>query len=193
MLGYGVRAELGHLAQHRPAAPGARALVPPAAGDPGQRLQPRPHRIGVGVVGVIDHGYPVGPIRHLHPVPRHRPGAGQCRRHLVDTGSAFQRDRAGAQRVGDLMVAVDRELDLRLWLADSFRVHREPRPGQFVQRHRSGPDVRGGALAATDPDHPRRGYLGHGRHHRIVGVEYDHPRLRDGLWQFGFCPRDGLT
>ena len=57
---------------------------PAAAGDPGQCLQAGPHRVGVGVVGVVDHRHAVGAGGHLHPVPRHRAGAGQRGGHLLD-------------------------------------------------------------------------------------------------------------
>ena len=54
-----------------------------AAGHPGQRLQPGPHRVGVGVVGVVDDGDAVGAGAHLpsgagtpgRPPPAPRPPA----------------------------------------------------------------------------------------------------------------------
>ena len=57
--------ELGHPAQHGPGA---------AAGCPtdGQRLQRRPHRLRVGVVGVVDHGDAVRTVGDLHPPPGRR-------------------------------------------------------------------------------------------------------------------------
>ena len=176
MLGYRILAELGHLAQHRPAAPGGRARLLPAVGNPGQGLQSGAHRIRVGVVSVVDHRDPVGAGGHLHPVPRYRACRGKRVGYLLDAGTALQRDRARAQRVRDLMIAVHPELDLRL---GAFGMQRKTRPGQFVQRHAFGPDVAGtrvGVGRAADPDHPGLGELGHRGDSRVVYVEDDRPR-----------------
>ena len=54
-------AELAHLAQHRPAGP--------VAGHADQGLQGGPHRLGVRVVGVVDHRDAVGAFGHLHTPP----------------------------------------------------------------------------------------------------------------------------
>lgn len=166
MLGYRVVTEFAHLAQHRPTAP-----LRFAVGDPGQRLQTGAHRVGVGVVGVVDDRHAIGAGGHLHAVPRRRARHGKGVRHLLQPGAAFQGDRSGGQCIADLMVAVHTEPYVHRVIAG---VHGELWPGQLVQRHRSGPDVT--ALAAADPDHPGRGHLGHRGHRWVVGVEDDHTR-----------------
>ncbi|VAZ67507.1 hypothetical protein LAUMK7_03620 [Mycobacterium kansasii] len=110
MLGNGVRAEFSHLPQNRPTAPFGGEVGPgagAAAGDPGQRLQTGPHGVGVGVIGVVDDRHPVRAGGHLHPMPRHRTRAAKRGCHLIEGGTAFQRDSGGAQCIADLMVAVD--------------------------------------------------------------------------------------
>ena len=89
VLGNRVVAELGHLAQYSPAAS--------ATPHPGQRLQTGPHRVRIGVVGVVDHGDAVGAGAHLHPVPRGRPGAGKGFGDLTKAGSALECDRRRGQ------------------------------------------------------------------------------------------------
>ncbi|VBA39948.1 hypothetical protein LAUMK191_03209 [Mycobacterium attenuatum] len=183
MLGYGVGAKFCHLTQNRPAAPLGGAVDPAAGatvGNPGQRLQTGPHGVRVGVIGVVDHRYPVRAGGHLHPMPRHRTRGAKRGCHLIEGGAAFQPDGGRTQRVGDLVVAGDAQLDLSRSIA---AVHGELRPGQLVQRHRPGPHVCG-AASPTDTNHPRRGHLGHRRHHGVVGIEDDHAGLRNSLRQF---------
>lgn len=184
MLGYRVLTQLGHLTQHRPAAAGGLGLVR----DPGQRLQPGPHGVGVGVVGVVDHRHPVAAGGHLHPMPRHRRRRGQRGRDLFNAGPTLQRDRRGAQRVSDLVVAADPESDLGLGIVG---MQRKARPGQFVQRHRPRPNVTG--VVPADPHHPGRGQLGHRRHRGVISVEDDRSGMRNSLRQFGFGLCDDLA
>ena len=73
--GRGGGAQLAHRPEHRERAA--------AAGQHGQRVQRGPDRLGVGVVGVVEHGDPVRPLGHLHPPPAARLGGGQPRGDLI--------------------------------------------------------------------------------------------------------------
>ena len=64
--GTGPAAQLVHGAEHRER--------PPAPRHDGQRVDRRGHGLRAGVIGVVDHGHPVRPLRDLHPPPA--PGDG---------------------------------------------------------------------------------------------------------------------
>ena len=64
---------------------------PPLPRHPGQRGQRGPHRLGVGVVRVVDHGDAVGPPVDLHPPPAARLGS---RQRGGDSAGAMPRARA---------------------------------------------------------------------------------------------------
>ena len=101
----GLVAQLGHLAEHRPAAS--------AAGHGHQRLERGPYRLRVGVVGVVDHGHAVGPLGDLHAPAAARYG---CRAAASATSASgtpeLQRDGGRGQRVGDHVRAVELQRDL---------------------------------------------------------------------------------
>ncbi len=159
-------------------------------GHPRQRLQPRTHRIGVGVIGIVDHRHTIGAGGDLHPAPRDRAGARQRRGDLIQAGAALQRHRRRAQRVADLMIAVYRERHLNLLVA---RVQGETRARQIIEGDRAGPHVDLGAGLTRHPHHAGRGRIGHRRHRSVVDVEDHHTRGRNSLRQFGFGSRDGFA
>ena len=189
MLGYRVVAEFGHLAEHRPtaAAPGALRRTGPS--HPGQCLQPGPHRVRVGVVGVVDHGHAVGARAHLHAVPRHRARRRKRRRDLIEASPALQRDRGRAQRVGHLMITVHRQLDVGPAPAAACRVNlgRASSSSATSSAQTSAPGER------DDPHHARGGAVRHRGHHAVVGVEDHHTGGRNRLRQFGLRLGDGLA
>ena len=63
--------------------------------DRGQRLQRGPHRLRIGVVGVVDDDHAVGALGQLHPPARPRTG---CRQGLRDGGQRIARTRARRPR-----------------------------------------------------------------------------------------------
>ena len=78
-----------------------------------RRRQRRPHRLRVGVVGVVDDGDPVRAPGDLHPPPapghrRGQPGRDGGQRHAELAGQ-----RGGGQRVADVVLAVQPQLDRR--------------------------------------------------------------------------------
>ena len=92
-------AQLAHLAEHRDGAP------PRAPPDPGQRLQRGRHRVGVGVVGVVDHAArPSAPLVQLHPPARDRACSRSApRRRVRSVQPGAQRQGGGRRGVGDLV------------------------------------------------------------------------------------------
>src|SRR5204863_1424162 len=79
-------AELTHLAEY-----GDRSTLVPAA-DVDQRGEGRAHAVGVGVVGVIEHG-DAGRTRHeLHPPARSRHDVTQRLQRLLPADTAGERD-----------------------------------------------------------------------------------------------------
>ena len=71
--GRGLAAQLAHRPEHGPGAP--------AAAQRGEGAQGGGHRVGVGVVGVVDDGDAVGAVGHLHPPPGRGRGRRERRRH----------------------------------------------------------------------------------------------------------------
>ncbi len=187
MLGYRVVAELGHLAEHRPAAPFLRRF---AARHPGQRLQPGPHGVRVGVVGVVDDRDAVGAGGDLHavlatpgpPPPARPPPVRGWRRIPARRRRRTARWTPGGRRA--------RPSATSTW----------PSPACSVNRGRaSSSSVTAPAhTSAAEPVRPTRTtraarLVGHRGHRRVVDVEDHHPGRRNSLRQFGFRRRDGLA
>ena len=68
-----------------------------------QRLQRGAHRLGVRVVGVVDHRDAVRAVDDLHPPPRRGPAADSAAATPLRGGPALQRDRRGGQGVADVV------------------------------------------------------------------------------------------
>ena len=100
VFGGGAVAQLGH---------GTENGDPPLARETGQGGECGPHRLGVGVVGVVHHDHAVRTLGDLHPPPRDGPGLFQSLHHPVQVGTQLQRHRRGGQRVADLVLAVHRQ------------------------------------------------------------------------------------
>ncbi|SIA11587.1 Uncharacterised protein [Mycobacteroides abscessus subsp. abscessus] len=183
MLGYRIGSQLGHLPQHRPAATG----LAPVPRHRDQGFQARHHRVGVGVVGIVDHGYPVISGADLHAAARDRPRPGERRRHLCEGGAAFQRHGGGGQRVAHVVLAVHRQLHGHRVLPG---VQRETGPGQVVDAHLGRPDIGGMVHAGA---YHAGGSLGrHRRHRGIIGVQHRHAATGKRLRQFPLRIGDGL-
>ena len=169
VLGGGRRAELEHLAEHGPG--------PPPARHRRQRRQRGPHRVGVGVVGVVDDGDPVGALDHLHPPPAARHGGAQRGGQSGRGGPQLERDGGGGQRVGDVVLAVQRQGDLgRLPVAGA---QQEASAGRRRRAGPARPVRRRPRRGRTAP--PARTSAGHRGDQRVVGVEHgDSPGGRVG-------------
>ena len=103
-----------------------RTAIRRRAGQPGQRGQGGAHRLGVGVVGVVDDGDAVGAPGDLHAPAAARAGGRQRR---GDVGRRHARRERGAgrrQRVGHLVLAHDLQRHRVLLAAGD---EGEPRPG----------------------------------------------------------------
>ena len=119
-------AELEHRAQHRDRAP-TRALA-----HPGERLQGSPHRVGVGVVGVVHDDEPVGPLVQLHPPLRQVVDPAQALGDLGESQPRRECGGGGGRGVGGLVLAQQLQGDL-LGVAAGGQV--EGRAPQVVERH----------------------------------------------------------
>jgi hypothetical protein len=73
--------ELGHVPEHRDGPAGL------AAAHDREGLERRPHRLGVGVVGVVDDRDAVRPLDDLHAPPRLRGGGAEQRGDACDVGA----------------------------------------------------------------------------------------------------------
>ncbi len=133
--------ELEHLAQHGPRAP--------AAGHPHERLQSRPHRVGVGVVGVVDDAHAVGAVGDLHAPAAHGPGSAQRRGDRVDGHGELARHRRDGQGVGHVVLAEEREPHRRRALG---RHERERGARLVVEGDVVGPHV---AVGRPPDEHAR--------------------------------------
>ena len=162
-----------------------RCSAPAAApSHPGQRLQPGPHRVRVGVVGVVDHRHPVGAGADLHPVtatPGRPPASAAATCSTVAPHSSATAAAHSALR--HLVVAVHGQRDVDWRLAP--RVQGEPRPGQLVERRPARPTRRLRRCRLTRTTRAAV-IVGHRRHRRVVDVEDHHPGRRNSLRQFGF-------
>ena len=140
----------------RRAPPSCAARRPaPAVGHPGQRLQPGPHRVRVGVVRVVDDGHAVGAGARPAcgaatpdpPPPAPRPPARRLAPHSSATAAAHS--------------ALDTWWSPCTASATSVcaagGVQREARPGQLVERDVVRPDVRARRPRRPAPPAPPSG------------------------------------
>ena len=118
VLGRGAGAQLGH---------GAEDGDPPLPRQSGERGQRGAHRLGVGVVGVVDDGDAVGAADDLHAPAAAGSGRRQRRGDVAGRHPGRERGAGRRQRVGDLVRTHDLEGD-RVLLPR--RDQREPRPGR---------------------------------------------------------------
>ncbi len=180
----------------RPRARPSRPARPSCAGvsarscHHGQRLQAGLHRVGVGVVGVVDDGHAVGAGVHLHAVPRRRARGGQRgwppaarspripgrpRPRTARCRPDGRRARPAAHRPVDICrvrrVKRGRARSSSSTSSPTRRRSRTARPGPPARRSCS-------AIAAT---------IG------SSALRIDHPGGRNRLQQFGFRGRDDLA
>ena len=78
-----------------------------------QRLDRGAHRIGVGVVGVVDDEHPVGALAHFHPPPAARGRRRQRVGDRRDVHAEFGGDRGGGEGVRHVVRAVQPQRDRR--------------------------------------------------------------------------------
>ena len=97
------RAELGHLAQHQPAL--TRNLR--------QRAQADAQRAGIGVVGVVDEPRTAQRLLHFESTG-HGPHRREAALHGVQARAGGQRRRRRGERIHDVVLAGERELDAAL-------------------------------------------------------------------------------
>ena len=157
------RAQLEHLAEH-----GDRAGPRPAAADRGQRLERGAHRVGVGVVGVVEHRDAVGALGELHPGGR---GGGRGRQrgdHGVEGYVEGQRHRGDGGGVGGVVLADQAE-------RHACAARRRP-PGRRsagrASSSRTSSKRTSASAAAAEACHPGRRTRGHRGDQRVVGVEH---------------------
>ena len=125
VAGPGLIAQLGHLAEYGEGAP--------APGHVAQRLQRRPDRFGVGVVGVIDHGDAARGLADLHPPPAAGGGRGQTAGDVRQAEAHLGGDGRGGQGVRHVMRAVQGQPDRG---RPGRGRQREARAAQVVQAER---------------------------------------------------------
>lgn len=155
-----VRAELAHHAEH---GPGPAAAL---ARHRRQGLQAGPHRLGVGVEGVVEDRDAVGAGDDLH-APRGPPFERRQPRGDRRRGRAqFEGDRRGGQRVADVVLAVQRERDVGVTGRGD---QPEGSAGLVVEGDALRADVGGRGLA--DEHHAGLRPARHGRDQRVVQVE----------------------
>ena len=94
-------AQLAHLAEHRDGA----GVWSAAPRDGRERLERGPHRVGVGVVGVVDHQDAVGALVLLHPPAGGVGRRGQRGRHVVERHPEAERDGCRGGGVASLVLA----------------------------------------------------------------------------------------
>ena len=171
-----VRAELEHLPQHRNS---------PAGTDRRDGTQGSCHRLGVGVVGVVDHDNTVGAYMVLHPHRRSSAGRRQPldRRREIDAEHDRRRDRS---RGVPCVVRAD-QWDVRLD-APSIVRQREARAAVGIDVEPADPYVPG--LAER---HDRRlGAGGHRGDEQVIGVEHDDAVTLDRLGELALGLGDDL-
>ena len=172
VLGVAVVAELEHASEHGPAAPGD------AHGGDG--VEGSAHRVGVGVVGVVDDEHAVGPLGELHPPAAHGLGGRQAGGHLVERQPELERGRRDGERVADVVGTALAQGD---GSAAGGRHQRVCRPAELVE----GNVLSAHVCLGREPDelHPARQPVTHGRHERVVGVEHGQPFHRHRAGQLG--------
>ncbi len=98
-----ILAPFRHFTEDRPR-PARRTTSRPRHGH--QRLDRGAHRIGVGVVRVVDDGHAIGPVPDLHAAGRHGRRAAEGRSDLIEGRTALECDGGRRERVADGVLAV---------------------------------------------------------------------------------------
>ena len=145
------------------------------------------HRVGVGVVGVVDDGDPVRALVDLHPPPAGRVGVRQRLRDRVEVETALERGGDDGERVADVVRAGEPQRDLR---RPGRRLDGERRAAEGVQADVDGADVR--VHRGPDGDHAGAGAGPHLRDLGVVRVEDGEPVRAQRLDELALGLRDRL-
>ncbi len=167
LLGRGVT-ELEHLAEHRDRA------APAALADRRQGVESRLHRGGVGVVAVVHHDQPVGPLVQRHPPRRQGPGGPEGGHDVAPGNADRERHRGRRGCVGCLVRAGLEQSQLR---PGAVVPQLEGRPSELVELEPAPRHVAGDA----EGQHPGRRTACHVGDQRVVGVQHGGAARCEGL------------
>ena len=152
----GFATELPHLAE--------RGEPPPAAAG-AERVQRCGHRSGVGIVGIVQHGYAVRQLRHLHPHARwlERLEAGA---DPIEADAEGMSGRRRGERIGDVVPTGHGQANGDIAPSDD-EPEFHPLEAMIDDRRRRDVDVDGSAKCHLPPREGR----GPGCDERIVRVD----------------------
>ncbi len=136
------------------------------AGHRGQGLDRGAHRVGVGVVGVVDDPHPVGAVGDLHPPGRHLLGVPEQPRDLLDGGAVRQSRTGGGECVQHVVLPGEAQAHGR---AAGGGMESERGAAVGVEADGGGADLRG--LAQPEREDLGAGASGHRGHPGVVRVE----------------------